>query len=76
MTDNGYSEIIDYAAQRFSTDCAAALTNTGGKLACHFIDPAAAFTADSGDRNPANFAADLLSLSMGGNGSPHEPSLT
>jgi hypothetical protein len=59
-SNSGYNEIVDYAAQLFGSDCAGALTQSGGKLACHFVDLRAPFAAAGGDMNPANFAADAI----------------
>ncbi len=62
----GYSEIIDYSVPLFANDCAAALTNTGGQLACHFIDMRDVYAAAGGDLNPANFAGDGIHPSDAG----------
>jgi lysophospholipase L1-like esterase len=66
--NGGYSEILDYAEPLAKASCDAGMTNTGGKLACHWVSLVQAFIAAGGDKNPANFAGDGIHPSAIGQG--------
>jgi lysophospholipase L1-like esterase len=57
--NGGYNEILDYAEPKAKAACDGALSASGGKLSCWFVDLVQPFKAAFGDANPADFETAL-----------------
>ncbi|HEX4475014.1 MAG TPA: SGNH/GDSL hydrolase family protein, partial [Polyangiaceae bacterium] len=60
------NELLDYAYPLAKSLCDSAITTTGGKLNCHFVDLRTPFKNAGGDGNTANFAGDDVHPSQAG----------